>query len=99
MAVAVAKINNATVTELMKNAGQKVSSAHGFATKMYGANSSRLSQEPQTWPLSADSPRHFADGTYESVIVGYYTSAEVKPLWLAVYTQTEERRKIIYGKK
>ena len=99
MAVAVAEINNATVTELMKNAGQKVSSAHGFATKMNVANSSRLSQEPQTSPLSADSPRHFADGTYESVIVGYYTSAEVKPLWLAVYTQIAERRKIIYGKK
>lgn len=99
MAVAVAEINNATVTELMKNAGQKVSSAHGFATKMYAANSSRLSQEPQTNSLSEDSPRHFADGTYESVIVGYYTSAEVYPLWLAVYIQNEERSKNLYGKK
>ena len=50
-------------------------------------------------PLSADSPRHFADGTDESVIVGYYTSAEVYPLWLAVYIQNEERSKILYGKK
>ena len=69
-----------TVTELMKNAGQKVSSAHGFTAKIYGVNPSRLSQEPHTNPLSADSPRHFADGTDESVIVGYYTSAEVYPL-------------------
>ena len=83
----------------MKNAGQKVSSAHGFATKIYGVNPSRLSQEPQTNPLSADSPRHFADGTDESVIVGYYTSAEVYPLWLAVYIQNDERSKNLYGKK
>ena len=50
-------------------------------------------------PLSADSPRHFADGTDESVIVGYYTSAEVYPLWLAVYIQNDERSKNLYGKK
>ncbi|MEE1138445.1 MAG: hypothetical protein U0M02_08210 [Acutalibacteraceae bacterium] len=88
VAVAVVEKDKATVTELMKNAGHKVSSAHGFATKIYGVNPSRLSQEPQTNPLSADSPRHFADGTYESVIVGYYTSAEVyPPVARSVYTK------------
>ena len=83
----------------MKNAGQKVSSAHGFTENFYAVNPSRLSQEPHTNPLSADSPRHFADGTDESVIVGYYTSAEVYSLWLAVYIQNDERSKNLYGKK
>lgn len=33
----------------------------------------RLPQKPQTYPLPAGSPRHFAARRDESVIVGYYT--------------------------
>ena len=83
----------------MKNAGQKFSSAHGFATKCMGQIRQGSRKSRKLSPLSADSPRHFADGTDESVIVGYYTSAEVYPLWLAVYIQNEERSQNLYGKK
>ncbi len=48
----------------------------------------RLPQKPQVYPLPAGSPRHFAAGTDESVIMGYYTLKKCVPRQLTVYIQT-----------
>lgn len=50
----------------------------------------RLPQEPQTPPLPAGSPRHFAAGTDESVIMSYYTLKKcVPPKAYSVYTNSK----------
>jgi len=48
----------------------------------------RLPQKPQVYPLPKGSPRHFAAGTDESVIVGYYTLEKCVPRRLSAYIQT-----------
>lgn len=48
----------------------------------------RLPQKPQIYPLPKGSPRHFAAGTDESVIVGYYTLKKCVPRRLSAYIQT-----------
>ena len=61
-----------------------------------GGNRSCRGQSPHT---PSESPRHFAARRDESVIVGYYTSAEVPlptmPRTISIYNQ-EERA---YGKR
>ena len=58
----------------------------------------RFPQKPHPTASPSVEPTYFAAGTDESIIVGYYTSAEVLSAGLAVSIQTEITE-VVYGKK
>ena len=67
---------------------------HGKSCRHFRIGQQRLPQQPHS-PSGepSESPRHFAASMDESVIVGYYTSAEVHPRSPARLLLSKERKK------